>query len=107
MGPLLALTFGSLVNDAALLSLGLRNGTLSLVLVTGIGFLLGLSMAVVGVGRDDQHWPSEEMQQRGRADGLLIGLAIAIPSGEQWRESWLWTHTVRGRQYGCIYVMTM
>lgn len=83
MGPLLALTFGTLVQDSAMISLGLRNGARSLAIATAIGFVIGLVMAGAGGAGDENgaggdSWPSAEMQRR---DGLLVGFAIAIPSG--------------------------
>jgi hypothetical protein len=40
MGPILALTFGTLVQDTPLLKLGLRNEIASLGIATLIGFLI-------------------------------------------------------------------
>ena len=88
MGPLLALTFGTLVDDSTLVALGLRNGARSLVIATAIGFVIGLVMAASRAPLGEEHdedgdaWPSEDMQRRGQGGGgLLVGLAIAIPSG--------------------------
>ena len=84
MGPLLALTFGTLVHDPHLTWRGLRSGALSLVIATALGFLAGLVVAAggAGAGEGDDAWPSEEMRVRGRGGGLLVGLAIAVPSGD-------------------------
>lgn len=85
LAPLLALTFGMLVHDSRLTALGVRNGAYSLLIVIAIGFLLGLAAAAVGsleIGETDNAWPSDEMRHRGKAEGLIVGLAIALPSGE-------------------------
>ena len=79
MAPLLSLIFGTLVRDFALIVLGLHNGSWSLVIATFIGFVIGLVLAGTSKYLD---LPSDEMLQRGQPLGLLVGLSIAIPSGE-------------------------
>lgn len=78
MGPVLALTFGTIINDMSLMRLGLKNELLSLLLCMVIGFIIGAIS--IGIGTDHL-WPTDEMRGRGMTDGLAIGLAIAIPSG--------------------------
>lgn len=86
MAPLLAMTFGTLVHDRKLTAVGMRHGACSLVISIFIGFLFGLVFALIGrnfsVGESGHTWPTDEMRQRGSGDGLLVGLAIAIPSGK-------------------------
>jgi len=78
MGPVLALTFGSVINDRELMTLGLRSELLSLLICILIGFVLGTFSILIGT---DGLWPTSEMVGRGLADALAIGLGIAIPSG--------------------------
>lgn len=78
MGPVLALTFGSVIGDRSLMYLGLKSELISLSICILIGFVIGL--VAIGVGTDGL-WPTDEMRSRGLVDGLILGLAIAIPSG--------------------------
>jgi hypothetical protein len=74
MGPVVALTFGSVISNWKLTRLGLRTELLSLLLCA----LIGIISIFIGTSGT---WPSEEMKSRGMLDGLLVGFSIAIPSG--------------------------
>ena len=78
MGPVLALTFGSLIHDLKLTWLGLKHELASLLICLGIGFVIGLIS--IGIGTDGE-WPSSEMRSRGVLNSLAIGFAVAIFSG--------------------------
>lgn len=78
MGPVLALTFGTIINDWKLMRLGLATELLSLLLCVFIGYIIGICCIFIGT---DQLWPTDEMRTRGLVDGLAVGLAIAVPSG--------------------------
>lgn len=78
MGPVLALTFGTVINDQDLMLLGLRTELISLSICIVIGFVLGAFSILIGT---DGLWPTPEMIGRGLTDALAIGLGIAIPSG--------------------------
>lgn len=80
MGPVLALTFGATICDWPLSLLGLRTELISLTYCIFIGFIIGLVTIGFGTGGEN-NWPTPEMKSRGVAEGLAIGLAIAIPSG--------------------------
>jgi len=80
MGPILGMTFGTFIADPALIVQGLVS--------EGLGFLLcilgGVIVAAVSsryAGEGDLNWPTEQMEIRGDPFGLLLGIAIAIPSG--------------------------
>jgi len=78
MGPVLAMTFGSNILDYSLIQLGVVSELLSLAICVVMGFLIGLCVIAVGT---DGSWPTEQMKIRGQVPGLLVGLAIAVPSG--------------------------
>jgi uncharacterized hydrophobic protein (TIGR00271 family) len=78
MGPVLALTFGSIIQNYELMKLGLFSELLSLLICIVIGFFIGL--IAIGVGTDGL-WPTDEMRGRGLVSNLAIGFAIAVPSG--------------------------
>lgn len=99
MGPVMALTFGTVVNNWSLTLLGLRSELVSLLMCICVGFVIGIIAILIGT---DGLWPTEEvgyctlccvlsvanlfyvvvqMKGRGLVDGLAIGFAIAIPSG--------------------------
>eukprot|EP00981_Chlorochromonas_danica_P003667 scaffold681_cov173-Ochromonas_danica.AAC.30 len=80
MGPVLALTFGATICDWPLSLLGLRSELISLTYCIFVGFVIGLVTIGFGTG-GGSNWPTDEMKSRGVAEGLAIGLAIAIPSG--------------------------
>ena len=79
MGPVLGLTFGTRIYDWSLVRLSFFSESLALLGCVLIGALVGLCSAFTNMARDD--WPTNEMQIRGEVDGLIIGIAIAIPSG--------------------------
>lgn len=78
MGPVLAMTFGSNILDYSLIKLGLVSELLSLAICVVMGFVIGLCVIAVGT---EESWPTQEMKTRGQVSGLLVGLAIAVPSG--------------------------
>jgi uncharacterized membrane protein len=55
------------------------NETLALIGCVVIGALIGLGAFFTNLA--EETWPTNEMQIRGEATGLLTGIAIAIPSG--------------------------
>ena len=79
MGPVLGLTFGSRVGDWPLVITSLKNESLALLGCILIGVLLGLCVGFTDLAQET--WPTNEMEIRGEYTGLLIGLAVAIPSG--------------------------
>ena len=79
MGPVLGLTFGSRVGDWPLVKTSLINESVALVGCIVIGLLLGICVGFTDLAQET--WPTNEMEIRGESTGLLIGLAVAIPSG--------------------------
>ena len=78
MGPIMELTFGTIIRDWKLSWQGLWKELVGLAICFFVGVLVGLGFAPWG---DDLDWPNNEMSSRGTWVGLLIGLTIAIPSG--------------------------
>mmetsp|Transcript_5150 Transcript_5150/g.20552 ORF Transcript_5150/g.20552 Transcript_5150/m.20552 type:complete len:438 (-) Transcript_5150:1690-3003(-) len=79
MGPVLGATFGTIVADYDLMRLGLRNEGISLLLCIMVGAVTGFICSFLEETEDS--WPTSEMTSRGEPLGLLVGIAIAIPSG--------------------------
>ena len=78
MGPVLGCTFGTRLKDWDLVKSSLLNETLALLGCIVIGALVSAGAAFAELADE---WPTNEMEIRGDAKGLLIGMAIAIPSG--------------------------
>ncbi|XP_071451791.1 uncharacterized protein [Hetaerina americana] len=83
MGPILAGTFGTVVQDKQLQKIGLLNELLGLASCIMVGFLYGL---VIGCATDHwgslgSDWPTQEMKSRGVLRCLWVGVLIALPSG--------------------------
>mmetsp|Transcript_35143 Transcript_35143/g.110631 ORF Transcript_35143/g.110631 Transcript_35143/m.110631 type:complete len:838 (-) Transcript_35143:147-2660(-) len=78
MGPIMAFTFGAVVHELKLSRLGFRNELVSLSVCVIVGGVIGACLGAMDVEDDI---PTEEMSARGSRTGLLLGLAIAIPSG--------------------------
>lgn len=79
MGPILGLTFGSMVEDRELIRTSLVTEVVALVLCTTVGFLGGLCAAPFSMRQTP--WPTPEMSNRGSVEGLYTGAAIAAVSG--------------------------
>jgi len=56
------------------------NELISLMICILMGFIIG-AMVVPSQIPTVQSWPSPEMVNRGNANGLVMGVAVAIPSG--------------------------
>ena len=78
MGPVVAVTFGTIIKDWSLVKMGLGSESISLAICVLTGFLLGLVMVPFTETLD---WPTEEMNSRGEIMGLVSGILVAIPSG--------------------------
>lgn len=74
MGPVMACTFGSIVNKWSLVRLGAASELLSLLLCCFIGFCIGI--ITIGVGTEGS-WPNMEMRSRGNHPQLFR----VIPDG--------------------------
>mmetsp|Transcript_3103 Transcript_3103/g.4743 ORF Transcript_3103/g.4743 Transcript_3103/m.4743 type:complete len:457 (+) Transcript_3103:127-1497(+) len=78
MGPIVGFTFGAVVQDWKLVRLGFRNECIALFITWVIGVLYGFIWIASSWYFE---WPNEEMSSRGHPWNLLVGVAVAIPSG--------------------------
>lgn len=76
MGPVMAATFGTMINDRSLRRMGLVNECAGLLVCLSIGLCTGL-----GVGFFDQPVPTAEMIDRGQLRSLWVNTVIAMLSG--------------------------
>ncbi|XP_029639979.1 uncharacterized protein LOC115215006 [Octopus sinensis] len=84
MGPILAGTFGIVIQNYSLRNLGLRSESIGLALCIICGFIFGLiigSIQLQGMTGYIDEWPTMEMKSRGMGRSLLFGILIALPSG--------------------------
>lgn len=87
MGPILAIVFGTCIKNKKLVKIGLYREMYSLLICIICGFIFGC-VFVVKFNRTrnvlavtSATWPSPEMASRTGWSCLVVGLAIAIPSG--------------------------
>jgi len=87
MGPILAIVFGTCIKNKKLVRIGLKREMYSLLICIICGFIFGC-IFVVKFNRtrnvlavSSPTWPSAEMASRTGWSCLVVGLAIAIPSG--------------------------
>lgn len=82
MGPIIAITFGIVIRDKALVRFGLANELFGILLATTIGFIFGLV-----IGSVEERFISgdtgvtQEMISRCELRSLVIGILTALPSG--------------------------
>ncbi len=76
MGPVLGMSFGTLVRDWKFTWKSSRNELLSLMVSVLIGAITGICTSFCPIAEE---WPTEQMFLRGDRRGLLAGIAIAIP----------------------------
>ena len=78
MGPLLGLSYGTIISDKLLFKEGLKNELIGILISFMVGVIIGLAYYKFS---DNFNWPTEEMRFRGEDVNLLVGLAFAIPAG--------------------------
>ncbi|XP_067928797.1 uncharacterized protein [Watersipora subatra] len=86
MGPILAATFGSAIEDPTLRNVGLKSEAVGLAVCVLTGFLLGLPVTYIMNSESwwkpiTGSWPSPEMYGRGLPRSLIVGAVIALVSG--------------------------
>lgn len=94
MGPILALTFGTLVKDTKMIKTGLRSELAALAICLLVGLLFGLMFAAHSWNNaafiDDKNntnsivpvfWPPEEITSRGHWSAIISGIVVAAFSG--------------------------
>lgn len=81
MGPIIAIIFGTVVKERHLQLIGLKNEIIGIMLTVTVGFIFGLIVCSI----DDRYSVGEgithEMLARCETHSLLVGIAIALPSG--------------------------
>uniref|UniRef100_A0A182Q8K0 DUF389 domain-containing protein n=1 Tax=Anopheles farauti TaxID=69004 RepID=A0A182Q8K0_9DIPT len=81
MGPIIAVIFGTVVKERTLQLIGLKNEIIGIMLTVTVGFIFGLIVCSI----DDRYRVGEgithEMLARCETHSLLVGIAIALPSG--------------------------
>ena len=80
MGPILAITFGTMIENNELVHMGLVNEVVSLVICILVGFVTAW-IFIACDAHNEWIWPTNEMGGRGTSVGILTGIAIATPSG--------------------------
>lgn len=88
MGPILAIVFGTAVRNKKLVRIGLKRELYSLLICIVCGFIFGCvfvtkfnrtrSMLAITTSHD---WPTTEMASRTGWSCLVVGVAVAVPSG--------------------------
>eukprot|EP00544_Gedaniella_sp_CCMP2646_P013435 CAMPEP_0202486120 /NCGR_PEP_ID=MMETSP1361-20130828/4767_1 /ASSEMBLY_ACC=CAM_ASM_000849 /TAXON_ID=210615 /ORGANISM="Staurosira complex sp., Strain CCMP2646" /LENGTH=681 /DNA_ID=CAMNT_0049115173 /DNA_START=176 /DNA_END=2221 /DNA_ORIENTATION=+ len=78
MGPVLGMTFGARIADWSLVRSSFWVETKAIIVCFLVGALITLCGAWSLIA---ETWPTNEMQIRGDATGLVVGIAIAVPSG--------------------------
>lgn len=81
MGPIIAGIFGTVIKERSLQLMGLKNEMIGISLTISVGFIFGLIVCSLderyGVGEGI----TNEMLSRCEVHSLLVGIAIALPSG--------------------------
>lgn len=81
MGPIIAVIFGTVIKDRSLQLLGLKNEAIALCLTIMVGFIFGMIVCNL----DERYGVGEgitgEMLSRCEIHSMVVGVAIALPSG--------------------------
>ncbi|XP_045464846.1 uncharacterized protein LOC123674056 [Harmonia axyridis] len=81
MGPVMAATFGYVIRNTNLKSIGVKNALLGLGVATLVGFCYGTITCIITDKYGNQEWPTYEITSRGELRSLWIGFVIALLSG--------------------------
>eukprot|EP00948_MAST-09A_sp_MAST-9A-sp1_P003834 g3834.t1 len=81
MGPIVAMTFGSVIGSRSMFLLGLMSECIGFLVCFGVGFIFGTGFIPWANAAEWYDWPTYEMISRGTPSGILTSLMIAIPSG--------------------------
>ncbi|XP_031779917.1 uncharacterized protein LOC107981889 [Nasonia vitripennis] len=81
MGPVMSLTFGSIIADKELQSIGLKSLCFGICLSILFGFIFGLILGTTKMPWGYNDWPTDEMKGRGNFRSLWMGVLWALPSG--------------------------
>ena len=88
MGPILAIVFGTAVRNRKLCRIGIKREIYCLLICVLCGFIFGCifvvkfnrSRGLLAITTAD-NWPTVEMSSRTGWSCLVVGLALAVPSG--------------------------
>ncbi|GMH67497.1 hypothetical protein TL16_g04693 [Triparma laevis f. inornata] len=78
MGPIMGASYGLAILDKELFTAGVRNLTIALSIIIGIGFLMGIAFAPFA---ETLLWPTDEMAIRGVYLEMMFGAIIAVCGG--------------------------
>lgn len=81
MGPVMSLTFGTIIADRNLQFIGLKSLLLGIFLSILFGFIFGLILGTTEMPWGYNDWPTDEMKGRGNYRSLWMGVLWALPSG--------------------------
>jgi len=84
MGPIMALTFGTVIQDISLIKTGLLSEAVGLLICLSVGLIFGgllQAEAFQGPWSKVTKWPTDQMRGRSMINSLYIGVMVAIPSG--------------------------
>ncbi|XP_026481684.1 uncharacterized protein LOC113388527 [Ctenocephalides felis] len=81
MGPVMSITFGSIISDRELMRVGFISLVLGMFISCVFGFFFGLILGTTEMPWGFGDWPTEEMKGRGNARSLWMGVLWALTSG--------------------------
>ncbi|XP_012274266.1 uncharacterized protein LOC105696413 [Orussus abietinus] len=81
MGPVMSLTFGTIIADRDLQLVGFKSLMLGIFLSIVFGFIFGLILGTTEMPWGYNDWPTDEMKGRGNYRSLWMGVLWALPSG--------------------------
>ncbi|XP_046466532.1 uncharacterized protein [Neodiprion pinetum] len=81
MGPVMSLTFGTIIADRHLQSIGLKSLMVGIFVSIVYGFIFGLVLGTTEMPWGYGDWPTDEMKSRGNYRSLWMGVLWALPSG--------------------------
>nr|XP_049706576.1 LOW QUALITY PROTEIN: uncharacterized protein LOC110378078 [Helicoverpa armigera] len=81
MGPVMSITFGTIIADRSLVRSGFESLILGMFLSLLFGFIFGLILGSTEMPWGFGDWPTEEMKGRGNVRSLWMGVLWALTSG--------------------------
>ncbi|XP_045766700.1 uncharacterized protein LOC123868293 isoform X2 [Maniola jurtina] len=81
MGPVMSITFGTIIADRSLVRSGFESLILGMFLSLLFGFIFGLILGTTEMPWGFGDWPTEEMKSRGNVRSLWMGVLWALTSG--------------------------
>ncbi|XP_072947715.1 uncharacterized protein [Epargyreus clarus] len=81
MGPVMSITFGTIISDRSLVRSGFESLILGMLLSLLFGFIFGLILGTTEMPWGFGDWPTEEMKSRGNVRALWMGVLWALTSG--------------------------